>query len=274
MRAKEGGFDHADRSMRKIPQSLVDGHGMRIWFHRVAAILGIEEAQEGSVRAILDLAARRSASIGISDIDGIAQPTPLCGFVADVEDDCFVISRPTAGADRKPLAMGERLHISIGADQGFYHGDTMVLGRYSDASSEVRRYGYRLSLPKGLLHEERRNIHRVPVAFDLAPSADLTRLNGGVHVGSGTVLDLSEGGLRVRIGASVLLKKGDCLRLRAQFPSTIDPLEGRVILAHVAPSRTGSTVDLGIRFLDPQVQLAQQIRALEVRRLQRPGLTG
>ncbi len=256
-----------------MPHSLTDGVGMRIWFHRVAAVLGLEEAPESSVRAILGLAARRCASIGISDIDGVAQPTPLCGFVSDVREDCFVISRPTAGSERKPLAMGEHLHISIGADRGFYHGDTMVLGRFTDIDGEARRYGYRLSFPKGLVHEERRNLHRLPVAFDLSPTAELTRLNGGASVGCGTVLDISEGGLRVRLGAKVLLFKGDCLRLKAQFPATIADLEGRVVVAHVAPSRTGCTVDLGLRFLDAQTRLAQEIRALELRRFQRPGLT-
>ncbi|MSR41097.1 MAG: PilZ domain-containing protein [Phycisphaerales bacterium] len=247
---------------------------MRIWFHRVAALLGFEEAQEESVRAVLELAARRSASIGISDIDGVAQPTPLCGFVSEIEDECFVISRPTTGTERKPLAMGEHLHISIGADQGFFHGDTMVLGRFTEINGHTRRYGYRLSFPKALVHEERRNLHRVPVAFDLAPSAELTRINGGDSVGRGTVLDLSEGGLRVRLAATVLIRKGDCLRLRAQFPATIEDFDGRVTVAHVAPSRTGTSVDLGLRFLDEQTQLAQQIRALEIRRIQRPGLTG
>ncbi len=247
---------------------------MRIWFHKVAGLLGLEETQEESVRAVLALAARRSASIGISDIDGVAQPTPLCGFVADLEDESFVISRPTNGAERKPLAMGEHLHISIGADQGFFHGDTMVLGRFSDSTGSERRYGYRLSLPKALVHEERRNLHRVPVAFDLAPSADLIRMNGSESLGRGTVLDLSEGGLRVRIGVTTLLHKGDTLFLRAKFPATIADFEARVTVAHVAASRTGSTVDIGLRFLDGQSQLAQQIRSLEIRRIQRPGLVG
>ena len=99
-------------------------------------------------------------------------------------------------------------------------------------------------------------------------------MNGSESLGRGTVLDLSEGGLRVRIGVTTLLRKGDTLFLRAKFPATIDDFEARVAVAHAAASRTGSTVDLGLRFLDEQQQLTQQIRALEIRRIQRPGLVG
>jgi hypothetical protein len=244
---------------------------MRIWFHRLAACLGFEETVQHSVRAVLETAALRSASIGIGSLDGAALPNPLSGHVVELLDDHFVISRPQEGSVRRELVSGETLHLSIASDAGFHHGDVEVLGRWVDRSGPSPRYGYRLSLPRMLVHEERRGLHRVPVAFDLAPIATLLRPQSFVLAGEGTVLDVSEGGARVRIAPVATPSAGETFILKAAFPAFIPDIETRVEVAHLAPARQDGLVDLGLRFETPPAELGRAIRALEVRRLNRPG---
>ena len=244
---------------------------MRIWFHRLAACLGIEDAASQSVRTVLETAALRSASIGIGTLDGVALPNPLSGHVVELDGDSFVISRPQEGATRRELVAGETLHLSIASDAGFHHGDVEVIGRWVDRSGAFPRYGYRLALPRILLHEERRGLHRVPVAFDLAPRASLFRPQSLVLAGEGTVLDLSEGGARVRVAPSSSVAPGEALLLKAAFPAVVPDLETRVAIAHAVPARQEGLVDLGLRFAEPPAELWKAIRALELRRLNRAG---
>ena len=43
---------------------------MRLWFHRIAEFLRMEDASDASIRTVLHTAVLRSASIGIGTLDG------------------------------------------------------------------------------------------------------------------------------------------------------------------------------------------------------------
>lgn len=244
---------------------------MRLWFQRMAAFLGFDDGDEQSIRVILRAAALRSASIGIGNLDGAALPSPLAGHVEDLEDEALVISRPHEGAARRELLPGESLHLSIAADRGFHHGEVAVLGRWVAGEGAGKRFGYRVTIPKVLVHEERRTLHRVPVAFDLAPRALLQRPGTLAEIGQGVVVDISEGGLCVRASVGTVLRRDEIAVVRAEFPAIIPPIHARVAVAHVKHARQGGMMDLGLRFLDPQDELGRAIRALELRRVNRAG---
>ncbi|MFM7134069.1 MAG: PilZ domain-containing protein [Planctomycetota bacterium] len=244
---------------------------MRLWFHRMAGLLGLDETCEHRVVDILRRAAVRSASIGIGTVDGVALPNPFSGHVVELEPEALVISRPLEGPNRRELLAGERLHLSVASERGFHHGDVEVLGRWSTGEGASKRYGYRVSIPQALVHEERRMVHRVPVAFDLAPVAHLSRPASLAPVGSGVVVDLSEGGMCVRAELRNLVVPGEAIIVRASFPAVIPEIHTRMEIAHAVPSRAAGQHDLGLRFLEPQPELAQAIRALEIRRVNRAG---
>jgi hypothetical protein len=244
---------------------------MRLWFQRMTSYLRADDPEVESVRAILRRAALRSASIGIGTLDGVALPSPLSGHVEEVEDGALVISRPHDGPARRELVAGEVLHLSIAADSGFDHGDVEVLGRWTAGEGAMKRYGYRVSIPKALVHEERRSLHRVPVAFDLAPRAILSRPISLNALGEGTVVDVSEGGLCVRVELVGLVRPDERVVVRADFPAYFPAIHTEATVAHVMASRSPRLSDLGLRFVEPPAELGRAIRQLELRRVNRAG---
>jgi hypothetical protein len=247
---------------------------MRLWFQRMASFLRADDTEVASVRAILRTAALRSASIGVGTLDGVALPSPLSGHVEDLEEGpagALVISRPHDGPARRELVAGETLHLSIAADSGFHHGDVQVIGRWTAGLGAMKRYGYRVTVPKALVHEERRSLHRVPVAFDLAPRARLCRPTSLAEVGEGTVVDVSEGGLCLRVELTGLVRAEEQVVVRADFPAFFPVIHTEVAIAHIMPARKAGLSDVGLRFLEPQVELGRAIRQLELRRVNRAG---
>jgi hypothetical protein len=244
---------------------------MRLWFRSIAALLGYDGGEEASIRSILSQAAGRSSSIGIGTVDGVALPGPLSGHVVELEAEALVISRPFEGATRKELVAGERMHLSIAAEKGFHHGEVEVLGRWVSGDGATRRYGYRVSLPSVLMHEERRGLHRIPVAFDLAPKAVLLRPNTLAAIGEGIVVDISEGGMCVRVDLHTLLRPDESVIVRAEFPAILPPIHARTTVAHVMDARQAGHSEIGLRFNEPQAELGHAIRALELRRINRAG---
>ena len=244
---------------------------MRLWFGGIAALLGFSGADEASIQSILRRAVERSSSIGIGTLDGAALPSPLSGHVVALEDSALVISRPFDGAARRELVAGERLHLSIASDKGFHHGEVEVLGRWVSAEGEERRYGYRVSVPAALIHEERRGLHRIPVAFDMAPKAVLLRPVTLAEIGDGVVVDISEGGLCVRAELRTLLRPEESVIVHAEFPAILPAIHARTTVAHIVDARQPGYSELGLRFNESQAELGAAIRALELRRINRAG---
>jgi len=261
----------SDTALKAPPRRADSRTYMRLWFRTIATFLRSQAGDDTSIEGILRDAVRRSASIGIGSLDGVALPSPLAGHVVALEPDALVISRPFEGPVRKELVSGESIELSISAERGFHHGVVEVIGRWTSSDGGERRYGYRVTLPRSLLHEERRGLHRIPVAFDLAPRASLLRAVTLTDLGDGTVLDVSEGGLCIRASLRGLVRPDEAVIVKAEFPSILPPIHTRMTVAHVLDSRQAGMTDLGLRFAEPQPALGHAIRALELRRINRAG---
>jgi hypothetical protein len=247
-----------------------DRSDMRVWFKNLSALLGEAETEEFSVRQLVEAAAARSAVVGLSKDASLVRPDPDCGVLDAVDGEDLVISRHRSeGEWLKDIMPGDKVFIAIAATRGFYSGETEVVSRWSGRDIGLDRCGYRVRMPKSLLHSQRRTNERMPVAFDLAPRAIIRTPDLAGEVGSGIVLDLSGTGMRMRMVLSKEILVGELLAIEAKFSSSIPSFEGLVEVVHVFPSRVPDARILGLRFVDERPDIAQAIRDLELQRARR-----
>ena len=240
---------------------------MRVWFKNLSALLGEEESEEFCVRQIVEAAAARGAVVGLSRDAAAVRPDPDCGVLDALDGEDIVISRHEAeGEWLKDIMPGDKVHIAIAATRGFYSGETEVVSRWSGQDIGLDRCGYRVRLPKSLLHSQRRTSERMPVAFDLAPRATVKTPDLVTDIGSGMVLDLSGTGMRMRIVLPREIVVGELLAIEARFSNAIPSFEGLVEVVHVFPSRIPDARILGLRFVDERPDIAQAIHALDLKR--------
>ncbi|MEY3143145.1 MAG: hypothetical protein RLY21_1638 [Planctomycetota bacterium] len=244
-----------------------DAHGMRVWFKNLSALLGEEEAEESSVRQIVEAAAARGAVVGLSRDARAVRPDPDCGVLDAIDGEDLVISRHEPDSEwLKDINPGDKVYIAIAATRGFYSGETEVISRWSGHDIGLDRCGYRVRVPKALLHSQRRTSERMPVAFDLAPRAKVRTPDLVSEVGSGMVLDLSGTGMRMRIALPREIVVGELLAVEASFSNSIPSFEGLVEVVHVFPSRVPDARILGLRFVDERPDIAQAIHDLDLKR--------
>lgn len=244
---------------------------MRVWFKGIAAMLGLEDAAERTVREVVEAAASRLAVVGLSQTEARAVPDPDCCVLKAVEGRELVLV-PTGGSMRLDIMPGTHFHIAIASIRGFHRGETTILSRWikDDDEGGPRRVGYRASLPTTLVHLQRRATHRVPVAFDLAPSARMFVADGNSPFCTAPILDVSESGLRLRVPQDLPLSFGEILDIEARFPSVIPSFRVTAQIVRIGESKAPEMLTLGLRLLDPPEELSQSIRALDIRRGRRP----
>jgi hypothetical protein len=244
---------------------------MRVWFKSIAAMLGIDDTEERTVRQVLDAAVARSAVVGLCANEFDAYPDPDCCVLEAIEDDSLVLVAVGA-ARRSDIVPGARFHMAIGSSRGFHHGETTVMSRWMehDERGVRQRSGFRVSIPTSLTHVQRRVTHRVPVAFDLAPSAILTIPESDAPPCKATVMDLSETGMRVRVPITQTYEIGQQVEVDARFPDTIPSFKSTCTVVRVAPLKAREVNIVGLRFSEPLSELSGAIRALDLRRGNRP----
>ena len=240
---------------------------MRVWFKNLSALLGEEDSDESSVRQIVECAAARAAVVGLSKDAGLVRPDPDCGVIDAVDGEDLVISRHEGDGEwLKDIMPGDAVFVAIAATRGFYTGETEVISRWSGHDIGLDRCGYRVRMPKSLLHSQRRTSERMPVAFDLAPRARVRTPDLKGDIGSGIVLDLSGTGMRMRIALPREIVVGELLAIEARFSNSIPSFEGLVEVVHVFPSRVPDARILGLRFVDERADIAQAIQDLDLKR--------
>lgn len=240
---------------------------MRVWFKNLSALLGEEDSEESSVRQIVESAAARSAVVGLSRDAALVRPDPDCGVLDAVDGEDLVISRHLGDDDwLKDIMPGDKVFIAIAATRGYYTGETEVVSRWSGHDIGLDRCGYRVRLPKSMLHSQRRTSERMPVAFDMAPRAIVRAPDLTSDIGSGIVLDLSGTGMRMRIALPREIVVGELLAVEARFSNSIPHFEGLVEVVHVFPSRVPDARILGLRFVDDRPDIAQAIHDLDLKR--------
>lgn len=237
---------------------------MRVWFKNLSSLLGEEDSEESSVRTIIETAAERNALVGLSRDPADVRPDPDCGILDAVDGDDLVISRlESEGSWLEGILPGATVHIAIAAARGFYCGETEVVSRWSGRDIGLDRCGYRVRMPKTLIHSQRRTSERLPVAFDLAPRARVRTAGLEREIGSGLVLDLSGTGMRMRLTTAQEILVGELISIEANFQHPIPAFSGLAEVVHVFPSRVPDSRILGLRFVDDLPELARAIRAFE-----------
>ncbi len=115
--------------------------------------------------------------------------------IEQVRADDFIISQPSIGVFRHPLATGEQLRLSFVGQTGRVSGLSRSLGRIKITSGGTGMlYSYRLALPETLRENDERRFERMTIGFDLAPEARLYS-HDGAQAARGIVQDLSRGGM-------------------------------------------------------------------------------
>lgn len=246
---------------------------MRVWFKNIASMLGVDDAEERSVREILAAAAQRSAIVGLRPAGIDVCPDPDCCMLDAVEGDTMSLVW-IGGLPRPEIAPGETLQIAIATSRGFHRGETTILSRWTEQGGQGggRRIGFIASLPPTLAHVQRRGSHRVPVAFDLAPVAQLFAPPIADPICKAPIVDLSDIGLRVRVSSALAaqLLSGQRLVVSAEFVAAIPSFKTTVEVVRIASSKAPDSRVVGLRFTEPMEELSRAIRALDLRRSTRP----
>lgn len=246
---------------------------MRVWFKNIASMLGVEDSEERSVREILAAAAQKSAIVGLSPSGIDVCPDPDCCMLDSVEGDAISLVW-IGGTPRAEIAPGARLQIAIATSRGFHRGETTIVSRWTEqgAPGARRRMGFLATLPPTLAHVQRRGSHRVPVAFDLAPVAQLFAPPLADPVCKAPIVDLSDIGLRVRVPSALAeqLVSGQRLVVNAEFVTAIPSFQTTVEVIRIAASKAHDSRVVGLRFTEPMEELSRAIRALDLRRSTRP----
>jgi hypothetical protein len=240
---------------------------MDVWFQHLADLFVRDDTDARQVQQVIRAAAERSAPVGFGPASCDTCPKTEHGSIEAIEGKTLLIVTPRSGGMR--FVTGEHLTLCIAAPSGFDIGEVTVLGTWEIQEGGVHRGGVRLSLPEILEHVQRREHHRLPVAFDLSPRALLHVGDPGSPVGHGEILDISESGARVRVRALQPIETGSHLELQASFPSSFPSFTTTIEVVHVAHRRDEERLILGVKFLTALPALGKAIHHLELRRAQR-----
>jgi hypothetical protein len=162
---------------------------------------------------------RRSAGVGFGEGQGDDVLRPDAGGrIEGIESDAIVVQIPRTGGTLPDV--GAQVHMTIDAAPGFECCEVRVLGRWERNEGGARHGGVRVSIPTVLEHVQRRQCHRLTVAFDLSPTAEAFHIGpeGETQLGRGDILDVSEAGVRLRLRLRHTLLVGERLRIAATFP--------------------------------------------------------
>ncbi|MEY3143144.1 MAG: PilZ domain [Planctomycetota bacterium] len=244
-----------------------DAPNMDVWFRHIADLFTREDAEVRSSRKVLRAAAERSAPVGFGPADSETCPKPDHGSIESIEGDSILVLTPRSGGVR--FIKGEHLTICIAAPAGFDVGEVKVLGEWDRHDKAGHRGGVRVTLPRILEHVQRREHHRVPVAFDLSPRVTLERDEPRGPLGGGEILDISESGARIRVQLLEPVTAGTKMVFHANCPAPFPSFTATAEVVHVIQVKDHDRTILGVRFLEEHAELGRAIHALELKRAQR-----
>ena len=240
---------------------------MPTWLRSVKRALGAGPNAQERVHLLLKEAYHARTTLELEPLNPTGfHKLVLAATIEQVRDDDLIISQPLIGALNHPLATGEELLMSFGVhSMGGVSGKTQALGRVQIPSGGAQLlYGYRLAMPAVLRADERRRHRRVTFRSGPPPAAALYPRPKDAPL-RGTVLDISVGGMLIRI-----LHEPECelalqqrVRLSVQLPSPVGVLDENVTVVRVAPSANRTNNYVGVAF-DGEVEgLADLVQQLE-----------
>ncbi len=169
--------------------------------------------------------------------------------IEQVRSDDFVIGQPTVDGLQHSLATGEQLRMSFLTENGLMSGRTESRGRIKVPSGgEQMIRGYRLTIPKTLEVDTRREHERVLVIPGLILEAELRTFSQQQPI-HGVVLDISEGGMKIRCrNAKGKLGNGQRVYLKVELPEPVGLLTEMVRIVHVSPDERMDRHLIGVSF--------------------------
>ena len=196
---------------------------MGAWLSRVRQALSGRTTARGAVRRALISAQRSRARVELQPVWHRGELAKVIeATIEQVRANDLVISQPTIDGFRHPLAMREQLRMSFLTDDGLMTGRTEAKGRIKVPSGgEQMILGYRLTIPRSLEIDSRREHERVLVIPGLILEAELHTFSQHQPI-HGVVLDISEGGMKIRCrNAKGKLGNGQRVYLKVELPDPI-----------------------------------------------------
>lgn len=242
---------------------------MSSWFRHLADPFHKDDEVPESVRAILESAVDRAAGVGFLPVTEGVCPVPNQGSINSIESGAILIQLPKETAASLPV--GGRFLMSIDAHPGFELAEVSVLGSWNGVAKGWRPSGVRVSIPKSFEHVQRREVRRLPVAFDLSPLAEIRVVEDAEEtlLGKANILDISEAGAQLRMKQGTAIRIGQRIRVDAHFPAAIPDFTcyGEVVWTRFSSELMGCL--LGVCFLDPRPNIAAALHDYELQRARR-----
>jgi len=198
----------------------------------------------------------------------------MIATIEQVRETDFIIDRPMVGAHVRPLAINEPLRISFVANGGHCSGLTKPLSRYRFASGGASDgrvlYGYRMAIPDELEVSNRRQSNRVSIEHSTPVHVSL-HPPGVSEPMKAVILDISAGGMRLRLDDDVLLIDGQELLLTAELPPPGGSVAEPVQMVRVERCVRTAQPIVAVRFAQDVPSVARYVRQLEIQRARRAG---
>lgn len=227
--------------------------------------------QTAQTHALLLSGQRGGAEVRLRVLDDRQAPDhSMWTAIHSVAMDHLIVLQPHHHGGPWYLKGGQVVELTIDGPQGRFLGTSRTLGGASIDSGSVRPLaGYRLSIPAALTSSERRQTHRVSVAFDLAPAATFFCGPGDRSIDA-AILDLSIGGARLRCHCPVSdLFSGLTGDIRVQLPEPVGDVLIPCEVAAMTPDRHRERCQIGVKFDGDVPGIEALIRSIELRRAAR-----
>ena len=213
------------------------------------AIGGDDPRQE----AVLALAAAHKAHVKLKIEPlktSIANATIMTAAIEHV-GEYLIINQPDIDGVSRPLLDGEQLRLSFSLKEiGHVMGEAEVIGRFKIPSGGDGEplHGYRLTIPKELFPDERRDSDRAG-SVNLAREVELYRSPSEEPI-RGVVTNLSQGGMQIRTHnpPEPPLRSGERVRLIVHLPPPVGGINRMVSIARLAGKRNPRHRIVGISF--------------------------
>ncbi|MDZ4756421.1 MAG: PilZ domain-containing protein [Phycisphaerae bacterium] len=212
------------------------------------------------VQAILDNATVAQAVCILTRRDPGTRPLPIEAILYAVNSTAIQLRKPTYRPGQRSLAVGERVQLRIAMPEGTYVGESSVVARFEAQASAA---AYAIARPGSLILEDRRSTDRVGVAYDEPPTAELLHAPTHKPIGSGELVDLSMGGVRVRAVGTLMVRSGDRVVLRAKVRDDVR-IHAMGIVVHVGKRRDGM-LDIGVKFSSEVPDVDRYLREISSR---------
>jgi hypothetical protein len=238
------------------------------WLTKLQDFLERADSMPVDVRETLEEARQLSLRVELEPVTPTTdEALTLRTTIEAVQDDAFVVTKPVAGGQVRPLARFEPHHIRFVGSRGLVTGETHALGRYKMPNGgDGFLYGYRLVLPETLRLVEPRQPLRTIFGRDCVREAELHVLS---HHGPilGLLEDLSPGGAKLLCrNAPGHLTGGTSALFKVELPEPLGAIQQMVRVVGVDPVPSRGAVRVRVAFERKNEAIREAMRRGRARR--------